>query len=320
MEIKRDFKRLNGSKRAQNSVHVLFLFIIFSVCCTLIIPGSLFADGISTPGSTIPPEQWEKEPPMKKPPLPSQLYNLKPSPDKVLHLPPIDVDKLIEEDRAAGKGRPLRDAVIREINVSPLTHGEWYEIGKGSIWLFEIHAPSAEGINIRFTDFYLPEGAKVYVYSPSSPDKYKGPYRIEGPNFGSDLVLGDRVIIELAIPIPFDHSKAPFIIKEIGHMYRPFGRKTTSERMNITPLAATCHNDATCYPEWATEGDAVGRLVFFESGLTAYCTGTIIDNFAQDRTPYFLTTNHCIPNDTLANTARVYWFYETSSCNGTPIR
>ncbi|MBI4685609.1 MAG: hypothetical protein HY755_10460 [Nitrospirae bacterium] len=202
---------------------------------------------------------------MKKGPTPAQQYNLKPSSDKVLHLPPIDVDKLIKEDETVqGKGKPHRIGSHREINASPLTHGEWYDFdGKGSIWLFEIHSPRAYAISVSFSNFYLPQGSKVYVYSPSKPDKYGGPYdNTNGPDFGSDIIWGDdKIIIELAIPIPFDRSKSPFNIKGVGHFYRHSTQNSLFES-SITSLSAICHNDATCSPNWATEGDAVGRLVF----------------------------------------------------------
>ncbi|MBM4137699.1 MAG: hypothetical protein FJ241_12855, partial [Nitrospira sp.] len=270
MKAKRNVIRLHAGSQAVQSAPFLLLLIAALACCTLMIPANLFADGISTPGSTIPPEQWEKEPPMKKAPLPSQIYGLKPSPEKVLHLPPIDVDKLIEEDKRTGNfGKPVRDAIAREVNISPLTHGEWFDFdGKGSIWLLEIHVPTASGIDVQFTDVYLPEGARIYVYSPSKPDRYAGPYR-GGPELWAGTIIDDKIIIELAIPVPYDHTKPPFIIKKIGHMYVPI-RKTTFEYVD-DPVAATCHNDATCYPDWAIEGDAVGRIYYRKGGLPYLC-------------------------------------------------
>ncbi|MBI4685607.1 MAG: choice-of-anchor D domain-containing protein [Nitrospirae bacterium] len=86
----------------------------------------------------------------------------------------------------------------------------------------------------------------------------------------------------------------------------------------MVPSAASCHNDATCYPDWATEGDAVGRLKFQVDGATAYCTGTMIDSLSQDHIPYFLTANHCIPDEITVSEIKVYWFYETPTCNGIP--
>ena len=53
---------------------------------------------------------------------------------------------------------------------------------------------------------------------------------------------------------------------------------------------------------------------------TYVCTGTLLNNVAQDRTPYFLTANHCVNSQAVAQTVEVYWFYQTTSCNSGVLR
>ena len=50
------------------------------------------------------------------------------------------------------------------------------------------------------------------------------------------------------------------------------------------------------------------------------CTGTLLNNVAQDGTPYFLTANHCVDTQAVAQTVEVYWFYQTTSCNSGVLR
>ena len=50
------------------------------------------------------------------------------------------------------------------------------------------------------------------------------------------------------------------------------------------------------------------------------CTGTLLNNLAQDETPYFLTANHCVNSQAIAQTVEVYWFYQTTSCNSGVLR
>ena len=50
------------------------------------------------------------------------------------------------------------------------------------------------------------------------------------------------------------------------------------------------------------------------------CTGTLLNTCAQDQTPYFLTANHCVATQTVAQTVEVYWFYQTTSCNSGVLR
>ena len=37
-------------------------------------------------------------------------------------------------------------------------------------------------------------------------------------------------------------------------------------------------------------------------------------------TPYFLTANHCVSTQAVAQTVEVYWFYQTTSCNSGVLR
>ena len=68
------------------------------------------------------------------------------------------------------------------------------------------------------------------------------------------------------------------------------------------------------------EKDAVGRIIFNDNGRAYVCTGALLNNVAQDGTPYFLTANHCVDSQAVAQTVEVYWFYQTTSCNSGDLR
>ena len=78
----------------------------------------------------------------------------------------------------------------------------------------------------------------------------------------------------------------------------------------------TCHKDVTCYSAWAQEASGVARISFVSGGNVYLCTGCLLGTSNGDNTDYFLTANHCIPNQTTASTMELYWFYQTSTCNG----
>ena len=58
------------------------------------------------------------------------------------------------------------------------------------------------------------------------------------------------------------------------------------------------------------EKKAVALIV---NGGFAACTGSLINNTANDGTPYFLTANHCLGNP---NTWTYYFNHESSTCSG----
>jgi hypothetical protein len=46
----------------------------------------------------------------------------------------------------------------------------------------------------------------------------------------------------------------------------------------------------------------------------------LLNDLAQDETPYFLTANHCVNSQAVAQTVEAYWFYQTTSCNSSVLR
>jgi lysyl endopeptidase len=49
------------------------------------------------------------------------------------------------------------------------------------------------------------------------------------------------------------------------------------------------------------------------------CTGTLLNDRMSTGTPYFLSANHCISNQTVASTLYTLWFYKSASCNSTQV-
>jgi len=236
-------------------------------------------------------------------------------------LPPVDVDALLAEDALAAKGgqRKVRIGVPRETNLSTATHGRWVPLGdSGRAWTLAITATGALGLRLHFRDFALPAGARLFVYVPGSarhPDVFEhtGPDR--NGDFWSNDLFGETVVLELHDPDRNEQSaprQSLFAIPEISHHYKdPFEKAATS------PKAAFCERDATCEPAYASVGDAVGRYTFADNG-TFLCSGTLLNNNSGDFSPLFLTANHCISRDSVANSMNVYWFFETATCNGAP--
>lgn len=309
--------QMNTTNEKERNIIIKILAKKSFFLCLFIFCACIFSDtSFATPDSarTIPPE-YQKETPKKKPRLPSQRLGITISPASILKLPPLDTAPLLAEDAARRSG-PARIGVHRDLDVSPETYGEWHDIdGRGRIWLFGIHSPDAFGIWIHLSQCYLPKGAQIYLYSPSRMDKYEGSYT-QGGDYWTSIIWDNTVIVEFVVPILTDPPPF-FVINKIGHIYHTVNRQLPTKK-SLRQAGGSCRVDATCYPEWAPEGDAVGVMAFTTMGQIAACSGTMLDNQAEDYTPYFLTTEHCIASDAVADTARIYWFYETSTCNGSP--
>jgi hypothetical protein len=121
----------------------------------------------------------------------------------VLSLPAQDNDALLRAELAArAPDRAPHYAVTQNVDVRPTTHGAWIDHTDGtSSWRIRVQSPNAKSINFGFTEYWMPRGGELYMYSGGQ----KGP-KIHGPFTAADnevhnqlwtqVIEGDDLIIE----------------------------------------------------------------------------------------------------------------------------
>ncbi len=280
--------------------------------------GGFGQDIVSTHGARAPRTNGYPSKPAPIPPS-LRLFAGPPDPSAERAVAPPDVARLLSEDeaRAASGEKCLRVGV--EIPLDPVEPdgGGWIPDGSGGrFWSMQVLVPGSRATRVHFTQFTVPRGGEVFVYSPDEIETVWGPFAGTGIDetgaFWSPSTEGERVIIEYHEPKPSrpESTKVPFRVAGVMYCYRhPLDPGTRSG-------AGPCELDATCFPAWANVGDAVGRLFFVDGGSGFVCTGVLLNAQNDDRTPYLLTANHCIPNNTVAATLDAAWFFESAVCNG----
>jgi hypothetical protein len=208
--------------------------------------------------------------------------------------------------------QPNQIGVNRSVAVSPSTRGQKFVNPDGShLIVLIIKSSDASGIGVHFRNFALADDEEVYVYGTGSDSIVFGPFKDKGPwgsgEFWSGTVDGDTVVIEFYKRS--DENGQRFEIFEISHILAELDWRLRSNE----PDVLNCEVDASCYDD--PEKNAVGRIMFNDNGRAYVCTGTLLNNAAQDGTPYFLTANHCVNSQAVAQTVETYWFYQTTSCN-----
>jgi hypothetical protein len=211
---------------------------------------------------------------------------------------------------------PNQIGVNRNVEVSSNTRAQKFVNPDGSqIIALIIKSSGASGIGAHFRDFALADGEEVYVYGAAADSVVFGPFTDKGPwgsgEFWSGTVDGDTVVIEFYKRT--DENGQGFKIFEISHILAELDWRLRSNE----PDVLNCEVDASCYG--GPEKNAVGRILFNDNGLKL-CTGTLLNNSAEDGTPFFLTANHCIDSQAVAQTVEVYWFYQTTNCNSGVLR
>ena len=180
---------------------------------------------------------------------------------------------------------------------------------------FKITSPGATNINLGFTEFFMPEGAEVYIYSADGSEVL-GPYSTEQNEshgqFWTPLVAGDEVIVEVNVPVDkVDQVKIK--LEQVNHGYR--GAKPTSKLESLLK-SGSCNVDVACSEGdgWEDQINSVVHYSFSTSEGSFVCTGAAINNTAQDNRNLVLTADHCLDQPQYANTVVAYWNFQSPTC------
>lgn len=233
----------------------------------------------------------------------------------VLELPAVDIAATLAADARKAGPQPWRFAVPIAVDVDPRRAGAWHTAADGTrVWTLDLHAPGASSINLGFTRYRLPEGAALTLQTADGRD-LRGPYGAEHNALGqlwTPIVRSDRARLELRVPAA-QEAAVQLGLAVVNHGFRGFGAK------DETPGAKSgnCNIDVVCADgnDWRDEIRSVGRITIAGALL---CSGQLVNNTAQDFTPYFLTANHCVTTAAQAPTVAFYWNYQTSRCGGIP--
>ncbi|MBA3898603.1 MAG: T9SS type A sorting domain-containing protein [Bacteroidetes bacterium] len=222
-----------------------------------------------------------------------------------------DVETMLREDSQLNqKIGPYRFGENFETGISLSNSGNWHNFDDGRIWQLAIQSKGAYSINLTFADFFIPEGASLYIYSEDREmaigaftNLNNNPERI----FATDLVKGDKIILEYFEP-HHAKGKSSLLISVVTHAYRNLFNWNSRDFGS----SGACNININC-PEGANWQDQARSVVMLLSGGNGFCTGTFVNNTSEDGTPYLLTASHCGSSGFGAWVFRFNW--EASGCS-----
>ena len=228
-----------------------------------------------------------------------------------LRLPAMDMAKVADEDAVRElQGEPSRFAVPEKVAVTPETHGTWEDLAdpRFQMWRLRIEAPGALSVNVGFDRFRLPKGGRLVIHPADGTELAREFTERDNRPHGqlwTPVILGESMVVELTLPTEsrFDYELS---MVHVGKGYRLFGE-------DLADKSGTCNNDVVC-PEgdpWRAEINSVA--VYTLNGSWT-CTGAMINNTAEDGTPYFLTADHCGISASNDASMVVYWNFQSPTC------
>jgi hypothetical protein len=122
---------------------------------------------------------------------------------------------------------PIRFAYPVQVNYTLKNSGEWQKLDDNSkIWRLKVKLPGALSTNTMYDQFWLPEGAKFFVYSEDTKQyigaitsEYIGGSRENPIEFATAIIYGENVIFEYYQPASVNDS-AVISISRIDYGYR----------------------------------------------------------------------------------------------------
>ncbi len=225
--------------------------------------------------------------------------------------PALDREVLAREDLdRRDQGLPFRFAQNQEVSLTPDAAGNWETLPGGrSLWRLRVFCPDVLSLNLGFSRFWLPAGARLLVYPAAEPSPVQVYDETDIADHGqlwTGVLLTDEAVIELEVDAAL-RWQVEIELTSIGRGYRLFGE-------DFTEKSGYCNVDVVCEEgdDWRDEIDTVGGYSF---GGSLFCTGFMINNTDQDGTPYFMTAYHCDVRANLAPSLVVYWNFQKPDCS-----
>lgn len=249
-----------------------------------------------------------------------------PATDFFVEMPHFNVQEaLLRSEEEKARFKSLEFAHKFHVFLRPDNSGITFSHNEMNVWRVGIRSRGAYSLNILFSKFHLPQSAKVFVYN-ADQSEILGSYTHQN---NTDLNLlpvqpigGEELIVEYQEPVNAAF-RGEIEIGEVNHDFRGIFRAAEPR----DPVQS-CHPNLVCYPEDLEVGRGVLALII---NGTTYCTGSLVNNTAQDGTPYLLTATHCINRDydasflanrrydVMAGTIVAFFHYKSPVCD-TEIR
>jgi lysyl endopeptidase len=183
------------------------------------------------------------------------------------------------------------------------------------VWAVKLAVEGAHRLRAGLAVRGVPSGAVLWVRG--SDGAAVGPVALAPDADGrvwTPSVAGPEIVVEVHLPLVEATPWSLRVDKALQLLAPAQARAEAAE--------AACIKDATCYgdnawPSLVTLRRAIGYMEYVDGGDGYICSGGLLnDSDTGTAIPYFLTANHCLSTQGVANTLETFFDYSTSSCNG----
>ena len=228
-------------------------------------------------------------------------------------MPAIDLDQLQAEDAIDDNDPdiPWRFGKDMAVDFNMDNSGTWETLANGDrIWRLEIVSYGAYAINLIFNEYKIPQGGSLFIYNVDHTHVIGSfTHANEKPNggFATIPVRGERSILEYYEPKEFKGA-GRLAISYVIHDYRDFYASLNKGYGS----SGSCNVNVNCPEGDEWQDQKRGAAMVLTGNNARKCSGSMVNNTANDGTPYFLTANHCMGGE---NSWIIMFNYESLGCD-----
>ena len=237
----------------------------------------------------------------------------------LMEFPAPDREQLrLEDEERDRNGQLYRIGVAHFANITTQNSGIWRSLPNGDrMWNLRIKSKNAEALSFLFEVFRIYDGTTLTIRDAAGVLRHKPMTKDDVLDHGRQnaaLCFGDD--LTLTIYEPSGAQPSEIYIDRIMYGYRSTGNPMI-EKINESEA---CEVNVNCSPvgdSWQDEKRGVARILIVEGGTQGWCTGSLVNNTAQNCKPYFLTALHCGVSTSAANMTqwKFYFRYESPNCS-----
>ncbi len=205
------------------------------------------------------------------------------------------------------------------VSLTPQNSGEWKTHDGFKTWRLKIKSPGAEGIALLYSKFKIPNTASVFVYNSEMTHKsraYKNNENPGGEHFSTEIITSDEIVLEYWVPST-ETSEPVIEIEAVSHIFRS-GKQFRPKNWQQNGSSDPCQVNVNCSEgnNWQDQKRGVAKIFVVEGNSGGLCSGSLINNTAQDCKNYFLTAQHCGSGASAANFNQwqFYFNFESPNC------
>jgi lysyl endopeptidase len=247
--------------------------------------------------------------------FPMEILHVKSNDIPVVKMPSLNNLKLkksaIDKQNNSPILKPFKFAHAFDVNLTTENSGKWYKTNNGyHCWKLKINSEKAKSLYLVFDKFKLPENARLFLYNENyTLGAFTSVNNKSSEKFAVSPIPGDEITIQYEVPSNLVTNNN-FEIINVYHDY--VGITAYNDRRPRGEVAGECNIDINCEigGDWYEVKNSVCRIITDGE----ICSGTLINNTAENQLPYVLSAAHCYDSWDLAEVSIYVFNYESPYC------